>query len=69
MCIYYICIMLCMLLSGVNDIKNCPYFTNFCNTLVFVPDKLFQLSIMFVGKNVAYMSEAHFRCSTQGVGS
>jgi hypothetical protein len=31
----------------------------------FVPDKPFQLSLMFAGKARAYQSEGIFRCSTQ----
>jgi hypothetical protein len=33
---------------------------------VFVPDKPFQPSLMFVGKAGEYPSEASFRCSTLG---
>jgi hypothetical protein len=33
---------------------------------MFVPGKLFQPSLMFVGKTGAYPSEAPFRCSTLG---
>ncbi len=41
--------------------------TNFCNKLrVFVPDKLFQPSLMFVGKAGAYPIEEPFGCCTLG---
>ncbi len=33
---------------------------------MFVPGKLFQLSVMIVGKAGAYLAEALFRCSTLG---
>jgi len=33
---------------------------------VFVPAKLFEPSLMFVGKSRAYLSEAYFWCSTLG---
>ncbi len=50
-------------LPGVNVIKLfCPLFMDFRNKLVFVPGKLFQHSLMFVGKAGAYVSGPLFRC-------
>jgi hypothetical protein len=37
-----------------------------CETRVFVADRHFQPSLMFVGKAKAYQREAPFRCSTLG---
>jgi hypothetical protein len=53
--------------SGPNVIKFLrPYFTIFCNKLVFAPGKLFQPSQMFVGESRTHPSEVPFKWYTLG---